>query len=47
MAETVRCPNCGETILGGAGEDLSFNLESHMVDAHKLAVRKERRKGQR
>ncbi len=47
MAETVRCPICGETILGGAGEDLSFNLEEHMVAAHKISLRQERRKGQR
>lgn len=35
VAESVRCPVCGETILGGAEEDLSFNLESHYRKMHK------------
>jgi len=47
MAETVRCPICGETILGGAGEDLSFNLEEHLTSVHKLSLYDERRKAHR
>ncbi|MDD1771244.1 MAG: hypothetical protein LUO79_09200 [Methanomassiliicoccales archaeon] len=35
VAESVRCPVCGETVLGGAEEDLSFNLESHYRKTHK------------
>ena len=35
VAESVRCPVCGETILGGAEEDLSFHLESHYRKMHK------------
>jgi predicted small metal-binding protein len=35
VTESVRCPVCGETILGGAEEDLSFYLESHYRKMHK------------
>ncbi len=35
VTESVRCPICGETILGGAEEDLSFYLESHYRKMHK------------
>ena len=47
MAETVRCPICGETILGGAGEDLSFNLEEHLTGVHELSLGELRHKAHR
>ena len=38
---SVRCPVCGDTVLGHAYEDFSFNLAEHMKWSHD--VRKSRR----
>jgi hypothetical protein len=36
VMQTVRCPVCGDTILGHTAEDLSFNLEEHIASAHRI-----------
>jgi endogenous inhibitor of DNA gyrase (YacG/DUF329 family) len=37
VAQSIRCPVCGETVLGHDINDLSFYLEKHMKQEHKLA----------
>lgn len=32
--QTVRCPVCGETVMGHTGEDLSGNLRAHAKSEH-------------
>jgi ribosomal protein S27E len=36
VAQSVRCPVCGETLLGHDLNDLTFYLEKHLREAHRL-----------
>jgi len=37
VAQSIRCPVCGETILGHDLNDLTFYLEKHMKQEHNIA----------
>jgi hypothetical protein len=38
VMESVRCPVCGNVLLGHAFDDLSHNLAKHMNSAHSVRV---------
>ncbi len=38
IMQSVRCPVCGEIVLGHASDDLSRNLAKHMDSVHEVKV---------